>query len=216
MCFEKRFSKRNSVIRLKSNILAPPKFLPPTKFLVWLCHCLNNKEAKRELKSTTTMKPCPFAPSPNTSEECWQDNHVPPTPRLTLQKVDIKRYSLEAVCWPWLACWSNNAVDSHLRPAGPFNSKALRSCLVPRCSHLPHNPSINNALWTVTGCLRPAPADNLPILAGIQHAELRRKGAALSLVRRAMECWHLLSPVATGGGVGGLSPQKNSKPPAQT
>jgi len=32
-CFEKRFSKQNSVIRLKSNILAPQKFLG------WLRHC---------------------------------------------------------------------------------------------------------------------------------------------------------------------------------
>jgi len=29
LCFEKRFSKKNSVIRLKSNNLAPPNFLPP-------------------------------------------------------------------------------------------------------------------------------------------------------------------------------------------
>jgi len=29
LCFEKRFSKQNSVIRLKSNILVPPNFLPP-------------------------------------------------------------------------------------------------------------------------------------------------------------------------------------------
>jgi len=29
---------------------------------------LNNKEAKRELKSNTTTKPCPSALSPNTSE----------------------------------------------------------------------------------------------------------------------------------------------------
>jgi len=36
--------------------------------------------------------------------------------------------------------------------------------------------TINDALRTVTGCLRPTPADNLPILAGIQPAELRRKG----------------------------------------
>jgi len=27
LCFERRFSKQNSVIRLKSNILPPPKFL---------------------------------------------------------------------------------------------------------------------------------------------------------------------------------------------
>jgi len=33
LSFEKRFSKQNSVICLKSNILAPPKFL------VWLRHC---------------------------------------------------------------------------------------------------------------------------------------------------------------------------------
>ena len=43
----------------------------------------------------------------------------------------------------------------------------------------------------MTGCLRPAPADNLPILAGIQPAEFRRKGATLSLARRAMEPGHL-------------------------
>jgi len=45
----------------------------------------------------------------------------------------------------------------------------------------------------VTGCLHPTPADNLPILAGIQPAELRRRGATtLSLGRRAMEPGHLL------------------------
>jgi len=44
----------------------------------------------------------------------------------------------------------------------------------------------------VTGCLRSTPADNLPILAGIQPAELRRRGATLSLGRRATEPGHLL------------------------
>jgi len=36
------------------------------------------------------------------------------------------------------------------------------------------DPTINDALRIVTRCLRPTPADNLPILAGIQYAELRR------------------------------------------
>jgi len=49
----------------------------------------------------------------------------------------------------------------------------------------------------VTGCLRPKPADNLPILAGIQPAELRRRGATLSLGRRAMEPGHLLHSALT-------------------
>jgi len=49
------------------------------------------------------------------------------------------------------------------------------------------NPAINNALQIVTECLRPTPADNLIILAGIQPAELRPKRANLSLARRPME-----------------------------
>ena len=52
--------------------------------------------------------------------------------------------------------------------------------------------AINGAMQIVTGCLRPTPADNLPILAGIKPAELRRKGATLSLAHRAMEPGHLL------------------------
>jgi len=47
--------------------------------------------------------------------------------------------------------------------------------------------AINDALQSVTGNLRPAPADNLPILTGIQPAEVRRKVATLSLARRAMQ-----------------------------
>jgi len=41
--------------------------------------------------------------------------------------------------------------------------------------------AINDTLQAVPGCLRPTPADNLPILAGIQPAELRHKRATLSL-----------------------------------
>ena len=38
LCFERHFSKKNSVIRLQSNILAPPKIFAPSKFLGWLHH----------------------------------------------------------------------------------------------------------------------------------------------------------------------------------
>ena len=54
------------------------------------------------------------------------------------------------------------------------------------------DPGINDALRIVTGCLRPTLVDNLPILAGIQPAELRCNGATLSLARHAMEFGHLL------------------------
>jgi len=58
-------------------------------------------------------------------------------------------------------------------------------------THLIH-PAINDALRIVTGWLRPAPADNLLIPAGIQPAELRRNGDTLSLGRLAMVPGHLL------------------------
>jgi len=57
-------------------------------------------------------------------------------------------------------------------------------------------PAINDALGMVTVCVRPTPADNLPILADIQPAELFRNGATLSLARRALEPGHFQrSPV---------------------
>jgi len=43
LCFERRFSKQNSVIRLKSNILALPKFLG------WLRHCSTLNVFENEL-----------------------------------------------------------------------------------------------------------------------------------------------------------------------
>jgi len=57
------------------------------------------------------------------------------------------------------------------------------------------DPAINDALQIVTGCQRPTPPDNLPILAGIQPAELRHKRATLSLAHCAMEPGHLLHSV---------------------
>ena len=43
---------------------------------------------------------------------------------------------------------------------------------------------LNDAKGIVTGCLRPTPRDSLPVLSGIQPAELRRQGATLSSANR--------------------------------
>ena len=45
----------------------------------------------------------------------------------------------------------------------------------------------NHALRTVTECLRPTPTDHLPILSGIQPAELRRMEATLFLAYRGFQ-----------------------------
>ena len=43
---------------------------------------------------------------------------------------------------------------------------------------------LNDALRIVNGCLRPNPTDRLPMLSGIQPAELRQMGATLTLAHR--------------------------------
>ena len=51
----------------------------------------------------------------------------------------------------------------------------------------------------VTGCLRPTPTDHLPVLSGIQPAELRRMGATLSLAHRgSLDPDHILYGLLSG------------------
>ena len=62
-------------------------------------------------------------------------------------------------------------------------------------SHL----DFNDALRIVTGCLRPTPTDHLPILSGIQPAELCRMGATLSLAHRgSLDPNHILYGLLSG------------------
>ena len=63
-----------------------------------------------------------------------------------------------------------------------------------RCAHTRLIDSVlNDALRMVTGCLRPTPTDHLPVLSGIQLAELRRMGATLSLsYRGSLDPDHIL------------------------
>ena len=58
---------------------------------------------------------------------------------------------------------------------------------------------LNDTLRIVTKCLRPIPTDHLPILSGIQPAELRRMGATLSLVHRVfLDPDHILYGLLSG------------------
>ena len=58
---------------------------------------------------------------------------------------------------------------------------------------------LNDALRIVTGCLRPTPMDHLPVLSGIQPAELRRLGATLSLAHRgSLDPDHILYGLLSG------------------
>ena len=58
---------------------------------------------------------------------------------------------------------------------------------------------LNDALRIVTGCLRPTPPDYLPVLSGIQPAELRRMGATLSLAYRgSLDPNHIFYGILSG------------------
>ena len=58
---------------------------------------------------------------------------------------------------------------------------------------------LNDALCIVTGCLRPTPTDHLPVLSGIQPAELRRMGATFSLAyRRSLDFDYILYGLLSG------------------
>ena len=57
--------------------------------------------------------------------------------------------------------------------------------------------SLNCTFRTITGCLQPAPVDQLPMLAGIPSAELRRRAASLALARPAVDPDHPLHHTIT-------------------
>ena len=58
---------------------------------------------------------------------------------------------------------------------------------------------LNDTLRIVTGCLHPISTDHLPVLSGIQPAELRRMGATLSLAQRgSLDLDHILYGLLSG------------------
>ena len=145
---------------------------------------LHNREAKGELKVKNNGKVSPFFP-------------VPTYLGVKLDRALTNRHHLEA-----LRKKLSTRVSLQRRLAGSgwgTGAKTLRTaalslnCLTAeyyapawcRSAHTRLIDSVlNDALRIVTGCLRPPPTDNLPVLSGIQPAELRRQGATLSLANR--------------------------------
>ena len=60
----------------------------------------------------------------------------------------------------------------------PVCCRSIHTRLIDKC--------LNDAMRIVTGCLRPTPTKFLPLLSGIQPAELCRTGATISLSLRAL------------------------------
>ena len=132
---------------------------------------LNNREAKRELKIFNNGKLLPYCPTP-TYLGVKLDRSL--TFRHHLEALRKKLSTrVEATCRLGMGCRSQNIAKSRLVPGystaeycAPVWCRSVHTRLI--------DSVLNDALRIVTGCLQPTPTDYLPILAGIQLAELRR------------------------------------------
>ena len=122
--------------------------------------------------------------------------------------------SLIALLKP-LAGYSLSAGEKTLRRATLALVHATAEYCTPvwfRSAHTCLIYTVINDLRTVTECLRPKPANNLPNPAGIQTTELGLEGATLSLARRPMEPGHLLHLAFTCASSGNARHRKSRHP----
>ena len=142
---------------------------------------LNNRQVKRELKVYNNGRLLPFCPTPTylgvkLDRLLTFRHHL-----LALRKKLSSRVTLlrRLVGSGWgagaktLRIATLSLIYSAAEYCAPVWCRSAHTRLI--------NSVLNDALRMVTGCLHPTPTDHLPILSGIQPAELRRMGATLSL-----------------------------------
>ena len=158
--------------------------LSHTKTVMTAFH-LNNREAKRELKIFNNGKLLPYCPTPTYLgvKLDWSLTfryHLEALRKKLSTRVTLLR-QLAGSGWgtgaKTLRTAALSLVYSTAEYCAPIWCRSAHTLLI--------NSVLNDALRIVSGCLRPTPTDYLPILASIQPAELRRRGATLSLANRA-------------------------------
>ena len=158
----------------------------------------NSKEAKRELKAKPQQNPSILFRNQIPWSNVGQVAHVSPTPQVTSQMMKAHAALLRRfACFGWVcrAAMLRTAtlvlIHSTTEHCPAVWCRSAHTRLI--------DLTIHDVLRIVTRCLRPAPVDNLPILAGTEPAELRRKGTTLSLSRRAMALGYLPPTPVLGG-----------------
>ena len=160
---------------------------------------LNNREAKRELKVYNNGRLLPFCPTPTylgvkLDKLLTFHHHL-----VTLRKKLSSRVTLlrRLVGSGWnagaktLRIATLSLVYSTAEYCAPVWCRSAHTRLI--------DSVLNDALRIVTGCLRPTPTDHLPVLSGIQPAELCRMGATLSLAYRgSLDPDHILHGLLSG------------------
>ena len=142
---------------------------------------LNNREAKRELKVYNNGRLLPFCPTPTylgvkLDRSLTFCHHLVALRKKLSSRVTLLRRLVGSG-------WGAGAKTLRIATLSLVYSTA-EYCALVWCRTRLIDSVLNDALRIVTGCLRPTPTDHLPILSGIQPAELRRMGATLSLAYR--------------------------------
>ena len=160
---------------------------------------LNNPEAKHELKVYNNGRLLPFCPTPTylgvkLDRSLTFRHHLVSLRKKLSSRVTLLR-QLVGSRWgagaKTLRIATLSLVYSTAEYCAPVWCRSAHTRLI--------DSVLNDALRIVTGCLRPTPTDHLPVLSGIQPAELRRMGATLSLAYRgSLDPDHILYSVLSG------------------
>ena len=172
--------------------------LSHTKMVVAAFH-LNNREAKRELKVYNNGRLLPFCPTPTylgVKLDRWLTfcHHLVALRKKLSSRVTLLRL-LVGLGWgagvKTLCIATLSLVYSAVEYCAPVWCRSAHTCLI--------DSVLNDALRIVTRCLHPTPMDHLPVLSGIQPAELRRMGATLSLAHHgSLDPNHILHGLLSG------------------
>ena len=160
---------------------------------------LNNREAKHELKVYNNGRLLPFCPTPTylgvklDRSLTFRHHLVALCKKLSSHVTLLRR--LVGSGWSagakTLRTATLSLVYSTAEYCAPVWCRSAHTCLI--------DSVLNDALRIVTGCLHPTPTDHLPVLSGIQPAELRRMGATLFLAYRgSLDPDHILHGLLSG------------------
>ena len=160
---------------------------------------LNNREAKRELKVYNNGRLLPFCPTPTylgvkLDRSLTFCHHLVAFCKKLFSRVTLLRRLMGSG-------WGAGAKTLRIATLSLVYSTAEYSAPVWCCSAHTRliDGVLNDALRIVTGCLYPTSTDHLPVLSGIQPAEIRQLGATLSLAHRgSLEPDHIFYGLLSG------------------
>ena len=159
----------------------------------------NNREAKRELKVYNNGRLLPFCPTPTylglkLYRSLTFRHHLVALHKKLFSRVTLLR-RLVGSGWgagaKTLCIATLSLVYSTAEYCAPVWCRSAHTRLI--------DSVLNDALRIVTGCLCPTPMDHLPVLSGIQPAELHQLGTTLSLAYHgSLDPDHILHGLLSG------------------